>query len=126
MNFRDRHASCETCGRTFIFTVTEQRQLYESGKAVLDSESGESIAPAECPSCRMRDPETGRWTGQVKWFNAEKGYGFIVKPDADEVFFHRTQVDSEDLANVVDGVAVTFEEVSTDRGAEARNVKVEP
>jgi len=126
MNFRDRHVSCEACGKTFVFTVTEQRQLFESGKTMLGSDSSEPTAPKECPSCRMRDPETGRWSGSVKWYNAEKGYGFIVKPNSDEVFFHRTKVDSADLESLDEGVAVTFEEISTDRGAEARNVKVEP
>lgn len=125
MNFRDRHASCETCGKTYVFTVTQQRQLYEAGKAVLDPDSNEPVAPRECSSCRMRDPESGRWSGSVKWFNAEKGYGFIAKPNSDEVFFHRTQVDSADLVNLDEGAVVTFEEISTDRGAEARNVKVE-
>jgi CspA family cold shock protein len=124
MNFRDRLVECTVCGKKFVFTVTEQRQLHESGHAVLDPETNEIVPPEKCPSCRLRDPETGRWTGRIKWFSYEKGYGFIVKPDADEIFFHRSQVIDEPLVELKEGAPVTFEEVDTDRGAEARQIRV--
>jgi len=125
MNFRDQPVECTVCGKPFIFTVTEQRRLHELGQPVFDPESREIVAPKKCPSCRLRDPETGRWTGRIKWFSHEKGYGFIVKPDADEIFFHRSQVVDEPLAELKEGASVTFEEVETDRGSEARQVRVE-
>lgn len=125
MNFRDRPATCTACGKTFIFTVTEQRQLNESGQAVLEPDTNEIAPPEQCPSCRHRDPATGRWSGRIKWYNPEKGYGFIVKQGADEIFFHRSQVVDEALVSLDEGVAVSFEQVSTDRGEEARQVKVE-
>jgi CspA family cold shock protein len=125
MNFRDRPVSCSECDKTFIFTVTEQRRLQESGQDVRDPQSNEIVPPSSCPSCRQRDPKTGRWSGQIKWFNPEKGYGFIVKPNADEIFFHRSQVIDEPLVSLDEGSSVTFEQVSTDRGEEARQVKVE-
>jgi len=117
MNFRDKALTCTVCGEKFIFTVTEQRRLFGAGEEVQE--------PTTCPNCRVRDPETGRWSGRVKWFNAEKGYGFIVKPNADEIFFHRSQVVDESLAGLQDGASVTFDEVATDRGAEAQQVKLE-
>jgi CspA family cold shock protein len=117
MNFRDQQLTCTVCGKTFFFTVTEQRRLAESGQEVLP--------PTRCGSCRTRDPETGRWYGQVKWFSREKGYGFIVASSGDEVFFHRSQVDDESLMALEEGLAVAFDQVSTDRGLEARDVKVE-
>jgi CspA family cold shock protein len=125
MNFRDRPVTCSVCGKTYIFTVTEQRQLSESGQAVLDPQADEIEPPANCPSCRLRDPETGRWSGRIKWFSQEKGYGFIAKPNSDEVFFHRSQVVDEPLVSLEEGTPVTFEQVSTDRGEEARQVQVE-
>jgi CspA family cold shock protein len=125
MNFRDRPVTCTVCGKTFIFTVTEQRKLHESGQAVREPDSDEIVPPKTCPACRLRDPITGRWSGRVKWFSYQKGYGFIVKPDDDEIFFHRSQVIGEPLTSLEEGVQVTFEEVSTDRGVEARQVRVE-
>jgi CspA family cold shock protein len=125
MNFRDRRVTCSNCGDTYIFTVTEQRRLSEAGQAVIDPDTGEIVPPDQCPTCRLRDPETGRYTGRVKWFSPEKGYGFIVKPDADEIFFHRSQVEDESLGLLDDGVSVSFEQAETDRGEEARQVKVE-
>ena len=125
MNYRDQPAVCTACGKTFIFTVTQQRQLYSSGQSVRDPQSGEITSPTQCPSCRLRDPDTGRWSGRIKWFRPEKGYGFIVKPDADEVFFHRSQVIDEPVVSLDEGVPVTFEQISTDRGMEAQQVRVE-
>lgn len=116
MNFRDQQLTCPLCKGTFIFTVTEQRQLVESGQEILP--------PDRCSRCRTRDPETGRWTGQVKWFSGEKGYGFIVKPDGDEIFFHRSQIVGESPVSLEEGTPVTFEQVSTERGPEANQVKV--
>ncbi len=116
MNFRDQRLTCTVCAKAFIFTVTEQRQLVESGQ--------EAVPPAQCSTCRTRDPETGRWTGRVKWFSGEKGYGFIVKPDGDEIFFHRSQVIDGLLVSIEEGTQVTFDQVSTERGAEANQVKV--
>lgn len=125
MNFSDRPLTCTVCGKRFIFTVTQQRQLYESGEGVQDPETGEVSAPEKCPSCRLRDPETGRWSGRIKWFSDEKGYGFIVKPDSDEIFFHRSQVIDESQVSLDEGTLVSFDQVSTDRGAEAQQVRVE-
>jgi CspA family cold shock protein len=134
MNFRDQALTCAVCGKTFIYTVTEQRQLYEAGKGVRESslapsagmdESDTIAPPTKCPDCRLQDPETGRWSGRIKWFSYEKGYGFIVKSNADEIFFHRSQVVDEPLTNLAEGTPVTFQEATTDRGAEARQVRVE-
>ena len=126
MNYRDQPVICAVCGKTFIFTVTEQRQLQRSHRDAYDPQTDQIIAPTRCPSCRLRDPETGRWSGRIKWFSYEKGYGFIVKPNADEIFFHRSQVIDEPLVSLQEGAAVTFEQIVTDRGTEAQQVRVEP
>ena len=126
MNYRDQPVICTVCGKRFIFTVTEQRQLHRSRGDASDAQTDQIIAPAKCPSCRVRDPQTGRLSGRIKWFSPEKGYGFIVKPDAGEIFFHRSQVIDEALDSLQEGVAVTFEQIVTDRGTEARQVRLEP
>ncbi len=117
MNFRDQMLTCETCGETFIWTVTKQRQLHNQGK--------ELEAPSECPTCKQRDPETGRWHGQIKWFSSEKGYGFIAKPDGNEIFVHRSQIIDQDLSELDEGTSVSFDERETDKGSEAIEVKIE-
>ncbi len=125
MNFRDKPVTCTVCGKTFIFTVTEQRQLYQSGQAAVEPHSNEIVPPTRCPSCRLQDAETGRWFGRIKWFSYEKGYGFIVKPNADEIFFHRSQVVDESMVSLDEGVPVSFEQISTEKGEEAQQVRVE-
>lgn len=118
MNFRDQPLTCTMCRRTFVFTVTEQRKLYSLGEEI--------IPPERCSRCLFRDAETGRSTGEVKWFNFEKGYGFIVKPDNTELFFHRTQVvDQSTLRSLREGTPVTFEEVAAERGPEAHRVELD-
>jgi CspA family cold shock protein len=117
MNFRDQQLTCTDCRKEFIFTVTEQRRLHNSGH--------ETAPPLACPSCRTRDPETGRWSGHVKWFSPEKGYGFIVSANGDEVFFHRSQIVDESLMALEERTPVSFEQVATERGPEAHQVKVE-
>jgi CspA family cold shock protein len=116
MNFRDQQLTCSVCEKAFIFTVTEQRRLYGLNQEI--------VPPVQCPSCRLRDPETGHWSGRIKWFSHEKGYGFIVKPDGDEIFFHRSQVTEESLHSLEEGTPVTFEQVEGGRGPEARQVQV--
>jgi len=116
MNFRDQLIPCELCDKPFVFTVTEQRRLHAAGQ--------ETTPPARCPGCRLRDPQTGRWSGQVKWFSQEKGYGFIARADDEEVFFHRSQVARDALALLQEGTRVAFDQISTPRGQEAQDVQI--
>ena len=125
MNFRDQRVTCSVCDKVFIFTVTDQRQIYESGQADSGLQPEGIAPPTECPSCRHQEPQTGRAIGRIKWFSEEKGYGFISRPNASDVFFHRSQVVDEPPASLQEGAAVTFDQISTDRGVEAQQVKVE-
>ena len=61
-------------------------------------------------------------TGFVKWFNNEKGFGFIdYKPNKD-VFVHYSAILSEGYKTLVEGQYVEFELVRTDKGLQAKNV----
>lgn len=61
--------------------------------------------------------------GTVKWFNNEKGYGFITRPDGDDVFVHYTAIDGEGYRSLEEGQEVEFDIVDGPKGQQAANVK---
>ena len=60
--------------------------------------------------------------GKVKWFNAEKGFGFIEREDGDDVFVHFSAIKSEGFKSLDEGQDVEFEIVEGARGPQAANV----
>jgi len=60
--------------------------------------------------------------GKVKWFNAEKGYGFLEREDGGDVFVHYSAIQSEGFKTLDEGQAVEFDIVEGDRGPQAANV----
>ena len=60
--------------------------------------------------------------GTVKWFNSEKGFGFIEREGADDVFVHFSAIKEEGFKTLEEGQAVQFEIESGDRGPQAANV----
>ncbi|MCD8833912.1 cold shock domain-containing protein [Staphylococcus arlettae] len=60
--------------------------------------------------------------GTVKWFNAEKGFGFIEREDGNDVFVHFSAISEEGYKSLEEGQAVEFEIVNGDRGDQAANV----
>ena len=60
--------------------------------------------------------------GKVKWFSAEKGYGFIAREDGDDVFVHFSAIQDEGFKTLVEGQDVEFEIVEGARGPQAANV----
>jgi CspA family cold shock protein len=61
--------------------------------------------------------------GKVKWFNDQKGYGFIAREDgAGDVFVHFSAITSEGFKSLAEGDAVEFEIVDSDKGPKAANV----
>ena len=63
-------------------------------------------------------------TGKVKWFNAEKGDGFITTDEGKDVFVHYSSIQADGFRSLEDGQTVTFEIVEGDRGQQAANVTV--
>ncbi len=61
--------------------------------------------------------------GQVKWFNENKGYGFIKQEDGTEVFVHYTSIDGDGFRTLAECDDVEYEVVDTDKGLQASNVK---
>jgi CspA family cold shock protein len=156
MVFRDQMLTCEECGKTFFFTVTEQRRLAD--RTGVDQVE----APALCPQCRSEPQakadtvqpvreqaprvQVGKATtprveeqfpleeegiqvkliGTVKWFSREKGYGFITKADGKDLFFHRADLAKDERSWPREGEKVEFQIRNTEKGPEAFNVSILP
>ena len=60
--------------------------------------------------------------GTVKWFNAEKGYGFITGEDGADVFVHFSAIEQDGFKTLDEGQEVEFEVVEGARGPQAANV----
>ncbi|MCL4319104.1 MAG: cold shock domain-containing protein [Firmicutes bacterium] len=61
-------------------------------------------------------------TGRVKWFSAEKGYGFLEREDGGDVFVHYSAINGEGFRTLNEGERVEFDVVEGDRGPQAANV----
>ena len=60
--------------------------------------------------------------GTVKWFNNEKGFGFITRQSGPDVFVHHTAITAEGYRTLNEGDQVSFEVVEGQKGLQARNV----
>lgn len=60
--------------------------------------------------------------GTVKWFNADKGFGFITGEDGKDVFAHFSAIQSDGFKSLEDGEKVTFDVEDSDRGPQAVNI----
>jgi len=120
MPYRDTWATCERCGKQFIFTVEEQRRL---------DKMGFEVEPTLCPDCReekvkvkVKEPESGEQQGIVKWYEPKKRYGFITMRSGEDIFFHRNAIAKGHEEDFTEGAKVSFEVTESDKGPEATNV----
>ena len=60
--------------------------------------------------------------GTVKWFNDDKGYGFITRESGDDVFVHFSAIQGDGIKSLSEGQHVTFEVEEGERGLQAANV----
>lgn len=63
-----------------------------------------------------------RQQGTVKWFNAEKGYGFITREDGDDLFVHYSEIQGNGYRSLDEGAAVEFEVTQGQKGLQASAV----
>ena len=62
--------------------------------------------------------------GKVKWFNAEKGFGFITSEEGKDIFVHFSAIQADGYKTLEEGQTVDYDVVETDRGPPAPNVVV--
>jgi len=63
-----------------------------------------------------------RMRGTVKWFNASKGFGFIQRPEGNDVFVHYSAIQDDGYKTLDEGQEVEFEIVTGPKGEQAANV----
>jgi cold shock CspA family protein len=93
--------------------------------------SAESVVAAVAQDTRREDADSAvepagdgspREQGRVKWFDAEKGYGFLVRPTGDDLFVHHSEVEG-DPSELSPNGQVEYEVGRNDRGPNARRVR---
>jgi len=62
--------------------------------------------------------------GTVKWFNGEKGFGFITGEDGKDVFAHFSQINSDGYKTLQEGQNVSYDVVKGPKGPQAENITV--
>ena len=61
-------------------------------------------------------------TGTVKWFNADKGFGFITSDNGEDYFAHFSQINKDGFKTLEEGEKVSFDVVEGQRGPQASNI----
>ncbi len=74
------------------------------------------------PATIQIDPQTGKYIGRMKWFNAKKGYGFIIRGAGEEIFFHKSS-SFADPEQMEDGQWILYDVEETRKGPEATDVE---
>jgi len=64
-----------------------------------------------------------RLMGTVKWFDAKKGFGFILSPEGKDVFVHFSSIEGDGFRSLKDGESVEYELHTGDKGLHARSVR---
>ncbi len=71
---------------------------------------------------KLYDLSEENMNGTVKWFNAEKGFGFITSEEGNDVFVHFSQINKEGYKTLDEGEKVTFDVAEGPKGPQAENV----
>ncbi|MCY6372157.1 cold shock domain-containing protein [Clostridium ganghwense] len=63
-------------------------------------------------------------TGTVKWFNGDKGFGFITTDEGNDVFAHFSQINKDGFKTLEEGQKVSFDVVEGAKGPQAENITI--
>lgn len=105
----ERLLTCESCGIQFLYTSAEQQARRPEGP------------PALCPGCAALERLPARRRGTVRWYDRQKGFGFIHGEDGGDVFVHRSGLEQKGRG-LRSGQPVEYLLEQTDKGPSARNV----
>ncbi|GAB6137221.1 hypothetical protein JCM15060_04100 [Halanaerobaculum tunisiense] len=86
---------------------------------LVDEEEVEEVTEEVTEGTETNEPTH---TGSVKWFDTQKGYGFIEQEDGDDVFVHFSSIAEDGFKDLEEGAEVKFDIVETDKGLQAENV----
>lgn len=86
--------------------------------------SRRDLTPGQSPGIlhRKEGEKHMRYTGTVKWFNDAKGYGFIARPEGDDVFVHYSAIQGNGFKTLSEGQSLEFDIVEGPKGKQAANV----
>jgi CspA family cold shock protein len=92
----------------------------------MDTEHVSRLPVADTGSAGWMTKETNNMAtqGTVKWFNSEKGFGFIQREGGDDVFVHFSAIQGDGYRSLEDGQRVEFDVAPGRKGEEAQNVRV--
>ncbi len=76
----------------------------------------------EMPDTIQIDPQTGKYLGRMKWYNSQKGYGFIMRGGGEEIFFHKSNT-TYDPDKIQEGQWILYDVEETRKGPEATDVE---
>ena len=62
-------------------------------------------------------------TGKIKWFNTQKGFGFVTGDDGVDAFVHHSEIQGEGFKDLAEGQEIEYEVVDSDKGPRAANVR---
>jgi CspA family cold shock protein len=79
--------------------------------------------PEFCDRKKLRKEVLAMAEGTVKWFNAQKGFGFIEQDEGDDIFVHHTSIDMAGFKSLAEGDRVSFNVGRGKKGPAAENVK---
>lgn len=115
----NRVASVESAGG--IQEKQREREAFDSSEAITtalaDTEFGDGNGSGSGSGGLPGE------SGRVKWFDSEKGYGFLIRPSGEDLFVHHSEIQG-DPGNLQPGVGVEYEVGKNDRGPNARHVRL--
>jgi CspA family cold shock protein len=113
LKMETRKYNCGRCGKVF-YTDYQPR-------------NGQKVFCDDCRGVSQAISSYGqRYSGRVKVWKAEEGYGFIERPNGPDVFVHISQLQENGIEGLTPGQPIQFEIEETTRGPQARNVDIQP